>query len=204
METLNHDNKKSLYSNNNNHASSTAEVQVDNIPKEKSKEGICCCLFRAGAQEIITFHEINVLFLCEILCETDTNKFEATFMMKLTWRNLHLFKKNYRYCYFWNVDFLLEMTCSLFFQIYTKKHLNITREQKRRNLTPSLAPCSTIYTSLWSSQCWVEGLAMEVLHVGAPPPTSFPFLYLVMKTSSCKKTFKAMQLVLLSSSSGFV
>lgn len=37
-----------------------------------------------------------------------------------------------------------------------------------------------------------------------PPPTSFPFLYLVMKTSSCKKTFKAMQLVLLSSSSGFV
>lgn len=93
METLNHDNKKSLYSNNNNHASSTAEVQVDNIPKEKSKEGICCCLFRAGAQEIITLREINVLFLWEILCETDTNKFEATFMMKLTWRNLHLLKK---------------------------------------------------------------------------------------------------------------
>lgn len=189
METLNHDNKKSLYSNNNNHASSTAEVQVDNIPKEKSKEGICCCSFRAGAQEIITFREINVLFLCEILCETDTNKFEATFMMKLTWRNLHLFKKKitHIYHYFWNVDFLLEITCSLFFQIYTKKHLNITREQKRRNLTPSLAPCSTIYTSLWSSQCWVEGLAMEVLHVGAPP-TSFPFLYLVKNyTSSCKK-----------------
>eukprot|EP00105_Crassostrea_gigas_P035123 XP_019919271.1 PREDICTED: uncharacterized protein LOC105319247 isoform X4 [Crassostrea gigas] len=40
VETLNHDNKKSLYSNNNNHASSTAEVQVDNIPKEKSKEDI--------------------------------------------------------------------------------------------------------------------------------------------------------------------
>lgn len=115
-----------------------------------------------------------------------------------------IFLKKITHCYFWNVDFLLEMTCSLFFQIYTKKHLNITREQKRRNLTPSLAPCSTIYTSLWSNQCWVEGLAMEVLHVGAPPPTSFPFLYLVMKTSSCKKTFKAMQLVLLSSSSGFV
>ena len=46
VETLNHDNKKS-YSNNNNNSSSsnnssnsTAEVQVDNIPKEKSKEGI--------------------------------------------------------------------------------------------------------------------------------------------------------------------
>nr|XP_022322544.1 titin homolog isoform X5 [Crassostrea virginica] len=48
IETLNHDNKKS-YSNNNNNSSSnssnsssnsTAEVQVDNIPKEKSKEDI--------------------------------------------------------------------------------------------------------------------------------------------------------------------
>lgn len=55
VETLNHDNKKSLHSNNNNHASSTAEVLVDNIPKEKSKEGICCCSFRADAQELTFF-----------------------------------------------------------------------------------------------------------------------------------------------------
>lgn len=71
------------------------------------------------------------------------------------WENLH--------------RFLLEIRCSLFFQIYTKKHLNITREQRRRNSTLNLDPCSTIYTSLWSSQFWVEGLAMEVLHVRGPP-----------------------------------
>lgn len=207
METLNHDNKKSLYSNNNNHASSTAEVQVDNIPKEKSKEGICCCSFRADALEI-TLHEINMLFLCEILCETDTNKFEAihVFGMKLTWiKNIwNLLRKmgikiyTYKLAFFFlNIYFLLEIKCSLFFQIYTKKLLNITREQKRRSSTPSLAPYSMIYTSLWSSRFWVEGLAMEVLHVGVtPPPTpppNFPFLHLdVKKTSSCNKTFKAM------------
>lgn len=158
METLNHDNKKGLYSNNNNHASSTAEVQVDNIPKEKSKEGIYLLLFISSrCTEIYILHEINVFFLCEISCETDTNMFEATFRIKLEFlgENLH--------------RFLLEIRCSLFFQIYTKKPLNITREQKRRSSTPSLAPCSTIYTSLWSSQFWVEGLAMEVLHVRAPP-----------------------------------
>lgn len=107
--------------------------------------------------EIYILHEINVFFLCEISCETDTNMFEATFRIKLEffWENLH--------------RFLLKIRCSLFFQIYTKKPLNITREQKRRSLTPSLAPCSTIYTSLWSSQFWVEGLAMEVLHVRGPP-----------------------------------
>lgn len=165
METLNHDNKKSLYSNNNNHASSTAEVQVDNIPKEKSKEGIYLLLFISSrCTEIYILQKINVFFLCEISCETDTNMFEATFRIKLEffWENLH--------------RFLLEIRCSLFFQIYTKKPLNITREQKRRSLTPSLAPCSTIYTSLWSSQFWVEGLAMEVLHVRGPPPPICIFL----------------------------
>ncbi|XP_061183770.1 uncharacterized protein LOC133191984 isoform X2 [Saccostrea echinata] len=42
VETLNHDNKKNYNNNNNvnNSSSSTAEVQVDNIPKEKSKEDI--------------------------------------------------------------------------------------------------------------------------------------------------------------------
>lgn len=84
METLNHDNKKGLYSNNNNHASSTAEVQVDNIPKEKSKEGLYLLLFISSrCTEIYILQKINVFFLCEISCETDTNMFEATFRIEL-------------------------------------------------------------------------------------------------------------------------
>lgn len=175
-------------------------MQVDNIPKEKSKEGIYLLLFissRLMHRKLYSSWNQYALPVWNFMWNRHKQLWN-----KVDMKNFESFKKDglkkfTQLCYISKMDFLLEIKCSLFFQIYTKKHLNITREQRRRNSTLNLAPCSMIYISLWSSQYWVEGLAMEVLHVGGPSPSPFAFLYLVKKTSSCNKTFKAMQLVLL-------